>query len=73
LGSPLGHLKKKLAKVELCEGLVENRVESSKKCEYLITKSTSLTHSGGFVSKPSQSLSALQFVCTMALNALEIG
>jgi hypothetical protein len=39
LGSPLGHLKKKkLAKVELCEGLVEIGVESSKKSEYLITK-----------------------------------
>ena len=40
--------RKKLAEVELCEGLVEIGVDSFARCDQLL-KSTSLTHSGGLM------------------------
>jgi hypothetical protein len=62
--------RRKLAEVELCEGLLEIGEASFKWCDHSITYIIIPNHLGEFVIKPSITLSELPFVSTMVLKAL---
>jgi hypothetical protein len=65
--------RKKLAEVELCEGLIEIWKSSFSNCDNSITKITYPTHySGGLTTKPSRALFDVLFVSTMTWKALDI-
>ena len=63
--------RKKLAEVELCEGVWKLGIVPSLGATIRLPKSSSRTHSGGLTLGHSGPLFELPFVSTMALKALE--